>query len=153
MKAGQYFALTVGIIYVLLGIAGFIPGLMTPPMADPDLVNLSSTKGYGYLLGLLPTNILGNVVRLLVGFLGILGSISLASARLFSGGLALSYGLLAVLGLFLPTQSLLGFMPLFGNNVWLHALTAAIATYFGFIATPDLAELGQEGVQKQTTSS
>ncbi|MFN6466346.1 MAG: hypothetical protein RMZ41_031645 [Nostoc sp. DedVER02] len=27
------------------------------------------------------------------------------------------------------------------NNIWLHGITAAIAIYFGFIATPDLLEL------------
>jgi hypothetical protein len=79
--------------------------------------------------------------------LGILGSISLGSARLFSGVLALFYGALAILGLFPATQSTLGLVPIFGNDVWLHALTAAIATYFGFFATPNLAELGEESIQ------
>ena len=30
MKAGQYFALTIGIIFVLIGVAGFIPELVKP---------------------------------------------------------------------------------------------------------------------------
>ncbi|MBD2535035.1 hypothetical protein H6G97_38690 [Nostoc flagelliforme FACHB-838] len=32
-------------------------------------------------------------------------------------------------------------IPIFGNDIWLHGITAAIAIYFGFIATPDLLEL------------
>jgi hypothetical protein len=147
MKAGQYFALIVGIIFLLVGVAGFIPNLVTPPAADPDAVGLGLTNGYGYLMGLFPINVLHNVVHLTVGILGILGSISLGSARLFSGVLALFYGALAILGLFPATQSTLGLVPIFGNDVWLHALTAAIATYFGFFATPNLAELGEESIQ------
>lgn len=152
MKAGQYFALIIGITYALVGIAGFIPGLVTPPVADPDAVNLSFTTGYGYLLGLFPINLLHNIVHLTVGLLGILSSISLGSARLFSGVLALFYGVLVVLGLFPPTQSTLGLIPIFGNDIWLHGLTAAIAAYFGFVATPNLAELGENNIQKQATS-
>ncbi|WP_369294387.1 DUF4383 domain-containing protein [Escherichia coli] len=55
------------------------------------------------------------------------------------------------MGLFPPTQSTLGFIPIFGNDVWLHAVTAAIATYFGFIATPDLLELrtGQSATRNE----
>jgi hypothetical protein len=45
------------------------------------------------------------------------------------------------MGLFPATQSTLGLIPIFGNDVWLHAVTAAIAVYFGFFATPDLLEL------------
>ena len=141
MKPGQYFALIIGIIFVLIGVMGYIPGLVKEPTATPDVAGLSFTIGYGYLLGLFPINVLHNVVHLLVGLLGIVASVSLGSARLYSGALALFYGLLTVMGLIPATQSTLGLIPIFGNDVWLHGLTAAIAVYFGFIATPDLLEL------------
>jgi hypothetical protein len=153
MKPGQYFALIVGILFVLVGVAGFIPDLVKPPVADPESVHLAFTKGYGYLMGLFPINFLHNIVHLTVGLLGILASISLGSSRLYSGVLALFYGVLTISGLFPPTQSTLGFIPIFGNDVWLHAVTAAIATYFGFIATPNLAELGEKGVREQATTA
>lgn len=146
-KAGQYFALITGIIYVFVGVMGFIPGFVKEPTATADIAGLAYTTGYGYLLGLFPINILHNVVHLLVGVLGIVASVSLGSTRLYSGALALFYALLAVMGLFPPTQSTLGLIPIFGNDVWLHAVTAAFATYFGFIAKPDLLELrtGESG--------
>ncbi|MBD2037065.1 DUF4383 domain-containing protein [Leptolyngbya sp. FACHB-321] len=153
MKAGQYFALTIGIIFVLIGVAGFIPDLVKPPIADPDAVNLSYIEGYGYLMGLFPINVLHNIVHLTVGLLGIFASLSLGSARLFSGVLALFYGLLTILGLFPPTQSMLGLVPLFGNDLWLHAGTAVIATYFGFLAKPDLLELREQGHDEQANPS
>jgi len=141
-KPGQYFALIIGIMFVLMGVMGFIPAFVKEPTATPDMVNLGFTTGYGYLLGLFPINVLHNVVHLLVGILGILASIALDSSRLYSGVLALFYGVLTIMGLFPPTMSSFGLIPIFGNDVWLHAITAAIATYFGFIAKPDLLELG-----------
>lgn len=145
MKPTQHFARIIGIIFLLIGIMGFIPGLVHPPTIAPEAVNLAFTDRYGLLMGLFPINLLHNVVHLLVGLLGILASISLDSSRLYSGVLALFYGVLAVFGLFPPTQSMLGLVPLFGNDIWLHAGTAAIAAYFGFIATPNLADLGDKG--------
>jgi hypothetical protein len=141
MKPGQYFALITGIIFVLIGIMGFIPGFIKEPMTTADMGGLAYTPGYGDLLGLFPINVLHNIVHLLVGVLGIVASVSLGSTRLYSGILALFYGLLTIMGLFPPTQATLGFIPIFGNDVWLHGVTAAIATYFGFFATPDLLEL------------
>lgn len=151
-RPGQYFALTIGIIYLLMGVAGFIPSLVATPAVTPDVANLRFTRGYGDLMGLFPINVLHNVVHLGVGLLGILASISLGSARLFSGALALFYGLLATLGLFPATYSTLGLLPILGNDVWLHAVTAGIAAYFGFIATPDLAELTENKMREQVTS-
>jgi hypothetical protein len=138
-KAGQYFALITGIIFFLVGVMGFIPGFVKETTAD--MPGLSFTTGAGYLLGLFPINVLHNIVHLLVGILGIVASVTLGSTRLYSGALAIFYGVLTVMGLFPPTQSTLGLIPIFGNDVWLHGLTAAIATYFGFIATPNLLEL------------
>jgi hypothetical protein len=153
MKATQYFARTVGIIYLLIGVMGLIPTLVKAPAVAADAAGLAVTSGYGDLLGLFPINALHNLVHLLVGVLGILASIALDSSRLYSGVLALFYGGLALMGLFPPTQSTLGIIPIFGNDVWLHAITAAIATYFGFIATPDLAELGNTPPQQPSTGN
>jgi hypothetical protein len=48
---------------------------------------------------------------------------------------------------------MLGLVPLFGNDLWLHAGTAAIATYFGFLAKPDLLELREQGRDEQANPS
>jgi hypothetical protein len=140
-KPAQYFALIIGIFFFLCGVMGFIPAFVKEPTVTPDIAGLGFTTGYGYLLGLFPINVLHNVVHLVVGLLGIFASISLDSSRLYSGVLGIFYGVLTVMGLFPATQSTLGLIPIFGNDVWLHAVTAAIAVYFGFFATPDLLEL------------
>jgi hypothetical protein len=153
MKPGQYFALITGTLFVAIGIAGFFPELVSPAAVDPDTAGLGTLNGYGDLFGLFPINVLHNLVHLTVGVLGLLASITLSSSRLYAGVLALFYGALAVMGLLPPTQASLGFIPIFGNDVWLHAVTAAIAAYFGFIATPDLLEMAEDKNPNQTTSA
>lgn len=127
------FALVFGIIYVLVGIMGFIPGLSTHPSDAP---HLSVESGHGYLMGLFPINILHNIVHLIIGVWGIVASRNLGGARFFAQALAVVYGLLAILGLIPATNTTFGLIPIHGHDVWLHALSALIAAYFGFIARP-----------------
>ena len=61
------FALVVGIIYLVIGIAGFIPGLVQ----GQDYPDLAVDAGSGALLGLFPVNVVHHLVHLLVGVLGI----------------------------------------------------------------------------------
>jgi hypothetical protein len=52
--------------------------------------------------------------------------------------LALIYGALGVLGLLpAPFNTLFGYVPLHGHDIWLHAGTAAIAAYFGWRTQTD----------------
>ena len=125
------FALIFGILYVIGGVSGFIPGL-TPHHADMPPIAVDSF--YGRALGLFPVNILHNLVHLTIGVWGILGSRSVGGARFFGKGLAVLYGLLAILGLIPATNTMFGLVPIYGNDVWLHAGTALIAAYFGFVA-------------------
>lgn len=125
------FALIFGILYVIGGISGFIPGL-NPHHADMPPIAVDSF--YGRALGLFPVNILHNFVHLAIGIWGILASRSVSGARFFGKGLAIFYGLLAILGLIPATNTMFGLVPIYGNDVWLHAGTALIAAYFGFVA-------------------
>ncbi|HEY9878593.1 MAG TPA: DUF4383 domain-containing protein [Leptolyngbyaceae cyanobacterium] len=125
----RYFALIAGILYTLVGLMGFIPGMVMTPGTGPDI---AVDAGYGYLLGLFPVNVLHNIVHLAVGILGLLSYRSMGSARSFSRGLAIFYGVLAVMGLIPVLNITFGLIPIFSHDVWLHALTAAIAAYFGF---------------------
>lgn len=125
----RLFALISGIVYLLVGILGFIPTFVSPPIGAPEI----AVDGiYGYLLGIFPINSLHNIVHLAVGIWGIFAYRRYASARTFSKSLAIFYGVLAVMGLFPILRTTFGLIPIFGNDVWLHALTALIAAYFGF---------------------
>src|SRR5215203_1599228 len=125
------FALIFGIIYVLVGILGFVPGL-TSHHVDMPAITIDSF--YGKILGLFPINILHNIVHLAIGTWGVLASRSVSGARLFGKGLAVFYGLLGILGLLPVTNTMFGLIPIYGHDVWLHALSALVAAYFGFVA-------------------
>lgn len=134
----RYFALISGIIYVLIGIFGFIPGMVaTPGTGGPEVI---VDAGYGYLLEAFPINILHNLVHLGVGIWGLVAYRSYVQSRTYARGLAIFYGVLAVMGLLPVLNTVFGLIPIFGNDVWLHAVTAAIAAYFGF-KTPTPADL------------
>ena len=124
------FALIVGIVYLVIGIAGFIPGLVQ----GRDYADLAVDAGAGALLGLFPVNVVHHLVHLLVGVLGIAAYRAFTSARLYARGLAVVYGVLAVMGLIAAANlyTLFGLTPLFSHDVWLHAGTALIAAYFGW---------------------
>lgn len=133
----RYFALIFGIVYTLIGIAGFVPQLVQePPAGAPDL---AVDGGYGYLFGLFPVNILHNIVHVLVGLLGIAAYANFPAARSYARGLLIVFGLLTIMGLIPGLMTTFGLIPLFGNDVWLHALTALAGGYFGFIAPEERA--------------
>ncbi len=126
----RLFALIVGIVYLLVGIAGFISALVE----EREFADLTVDSGAGDLLGLFPINVLHNFVHLLIGVLGILAYRSYAAARTYSRALAIVYALLAVMGLIDAgnLDTVFGLVPIFSHDIWLHALTAAVAAYFGF---------------------
>jgi len=126
----RYFALIAGIVYLLVGIVGFIPGLTTAPMSGSPALSVDAS--YGYVFGLFPVNILHNLVHLLIGLWGVLAYGSFGAARGFSRSLAIIYGILTIMGLIPGLDTVFGLVPLFGNDIWLHALTAIIAAYFGW---------------------
>ena len=73
-------------------------------------------------------------MHLLFGVWGLVAGRSLSAAALYGKVVGVSYGLLAVLGL-IPAAKLwtvFGLVPIYGHDVWLHALIAAVATYYGF---------------------
>jgi hypothetical protein len=143
MAAVQTFALAAGVAYLAVGVLGFIPGITQPPPASaPDL---AVEAGYGYLLGLFPINVLHNLVHLAIGAWGAASYRSFDASRLYARGLAVLYGLLTILGLVPGLNTTLGLIPIFGHDVWLHALTAAAAAYFGWTTSVDARRPARAG--------
>ena len=124
------FALIFGIVFLLAGISGFVPGVLHPVHADAPPLTVNS--GYGLVFGLLPVNILHNLVHVLFGILGLIAFAGVFSPRTYAKIIAIFYGLLVVLGLIPATNTLFGLVPIYGNDVWLHLVLGAIAAYFGF---------------------
>lgn len=133
----RYFALVFGIIYIIVGVAGFIPGLL---VRSPDLPPIAVDALYGRLIGLFPVNVLHSLVHLAIGIWGVAAWKVYANARVYARSLAVIYGVLTIIGLIPATSTLFGLVPLFGHDIWLHALSAVIAAYFGWVAVPEKVE-------------
>lgn len=123
------FARIFGVVFLLVGIAGFIPGV-TQPHDHPRLAIEASS---GMELGLFPVNVLHNLVHIAFGVWGLLAARSFPAARTYARAVAVIYALLAVLGLIPATNTTFGLVPIYGHDIWLHALLAAVAAYFGFV--------------------
>lgn len=123
----RYCALGLGTFFLLIGLAGFIRNFVSIPV-DESLV-----YSYGNLFGLFPTNHFHNAIHVLVGLWGIASYTSLSGAIVFNRIFAVLYIVIGVLGLIPYANTMFGTMPIYGNNVWLNLLTAAIAFNFGFL--------------------
>lgn len=110
------FARVFGIVFVLVGILGFVPQL-TPS---------------GNLLGLFPVNGVHNLVHCALGVWGLAVGTNAANAVMYFKSLTLIYGLLTVLGVIPATNMLFGLAPIGGLDAALHAVLALAAAYFGF---------------------
>ena len=132
------FALIYGIVFLVVGIAGFIPGLVTPfGMQHPDL---AIETGAGRLFGLFPVNVLHNLVHVAFGIWGLAVWRSVPRSLGYARAVAVIYGIFVIMGLIPVLNSTFGLVPLWGHDVWLHLLLAAVAAYFGFVARVESAE-------------
>lgn len=127
-----------GIIYLIVGIIGFIPGIS--PHAPPDAPPLTLTAFYNFVLTLFAVNWLHSVVHLAVGLWGIAAAGSLMGSRSFFRTVAVVFAALFILGMIPATNTLFGLVPLYGYDAGLHLLTVIVAAYFGWgAATRDEA--------------
>ena len=130
------FALFAGFVYLSLGILGLVPAALEPAPADAPPVKVSAL--YGYLLGAFAVNVVHSLVHLAIGAAGILAWQSDHTGRrnqtpkVYARAVAVIFAVLALFGIIPGMQTLFGLVPLHGNDVWLHAGTAAIAAYFGW---------------------
>jgi hypothetical protein len=131
------FATVAGVLFVLVGVAGMLGLGLAPPF--PDDPELAVPAQYGRLLGVFPVNLLHNLVHLLIGVVGLAAATRLGAAIRYAQGLAVLYGLLAIMGLIPALATTLGFIPLFAHDVWLHGLTALTAAAVGFSASVPVA--------------
>jgi hypothetical protein len=117
-------ALVVGIVFLLTGIAGFIPGITENAPGD-----FAGENSEGSLLGVFQTGVLHNLVHGLFGVLGIVMSRKWQTARTFLVGGGLVY-----LGLF--AVGLLGqmdWLPADDTDDWLHLALGAGMLVLGLV--------------------
>jgi hypothetical protein len=112
----QTAALAVGIVFLLVGVLGFIPGVTSN---FGDLMFATHESG-AHLLGIFQVSILHNIVHLLFGVAGVLMARSIAGARnyLVFGGVI--YLVLFLYGLLVGQESAANFVPVNTGDDILH---------------------------------
>src|SRR4051812_41506935 len=124
------FAFIFGIVFLVAGLMGLVPLFLVPPPIDAPPT--SFTLLYGYLVGRFPVNLLHSVLNIVVGAWGLSAASGRSSATGYARGIAILFGALAVMGMLPLLNTMLGMMPLPGNDVWVHGMGAVIAAYFGW---------------------
>jgi len=109
-------ALAVGVVFVLVGVLGFVPGITSNYSSMMFAGHMSGAK----LLGLFQVSILHNVVHLLFGVAGILMSRQASTARNYLIGGGVIYLVLWIYGLVTGQNSSANFVPLNTADNWLH---------------------------------
>lgn len=112
----QKLAKLFGIVFVLIGVLGFVPGVTSGTL----------------LLGIFEVDALHNIVHLATGLIAFWAAGTVANSRLFFKVFGVIYALVTILG-FTMGGSILGlFMANMADNI-LHLAIAVVALYAGFM--------------------
>ena len=134
MPLVQRFAQVFGIIYLLVGVLGFVLPLVLTPM--PAAWGPFSD----YLFGLFAVNWLHSLAHLLIGVVGIAVYRSFSGSRAYSFALGVAYAALFLVGILTGGVGLGargGLLPLNGWDNVLHLLTA-LAAFGAFFSARQL---------------
>jgi 4-hydroxybenzoate polyprenyltransferase len=112
----QVAALLVGVVFLLVGILGFVPGITT----NYEQLEAAGHESTAELLGIFQVSVLHNIVHLLFGVAGLVLARTWAGARAFLIGGGVIYLVLWVYGLLIDHQSDANFVPLNDADNWLH---------------------------------
>jgi hypothetical protein len=123
MSLARAVAAILGIIYVLVGVVGFLP--------DPLVQASTAASATGALLGVFPINLLHNVVHLVIAASLLYASMATATAIMVSRVIGGVYVVVGLLGLVSPNG--FGLLPLGGADIFLHLGTGAVLMAVGFM--------------------
>jgi len=142
--AVQKAALAVGVVFLAVGVAGFIPGVTT----NYDTLSLASHHSEALLLGLFQVSILHNIVHLLFGVAGLVAARTFGGARgyLVIGGAV--YLVLFLYGLIVGQDSAANFVPVNPADDILHLFlgTGMIGLGIALSRRPAAADRASQGV-------
>jgi len=122
-------ALIFGVVFLVVGVLGFIPGITT----DYDTMQFAGHESEAKLLGVFQVSILHNIVHLVFGVLGVLMARTAALARVFLIGGGLVYALFWLYGLIVNETSDANFVPFNNADDWLHLGLAVAMILLGLL--------------------
>jgi len=115
-------SLALGVVYVLVGVLGFIPGITVANGAAP---------GQGLLLGIFAVNTIHNVAHLVLGAALIWAATTGDNVRLVNKGLAAVFAVLVVGSVIAPIVEGVAINP---PDTGLHLLSLLVTAAVGFMA-------------------
>ncbi len=117
-------ALLFGVVFLAVGILGFIPGISAP---GPD--------GMPMLLGIFMVNTVHSIIHIASGavflFAGMAGA---GPARIWFKVFGVVYALVAVMGFVVGNGMIFGLISNNPADTWLHVVLAAAMLFLGFVA-------------------
>jgi Domain of unknown function (DUF4383) len=111
----QVAAAAVGVLFLLIGVLGFVPGITT----NYDTLSWSGHHSGAMLFGLFAVSVLHNLVHVAFGVAGVLMGRTLSGARIYLIGGGLVYAVLWLYGILIDLGSDMNFMPLNRADNWL----------------------------------
>ena len=124
----QLAAAVVGAVFLVVGIAGFIPGITT----DSDTIQFAGHDSQAKLFGVFAVSILHNIVHLAFGVLGLVMAKTARNAFLYLVAGGVVYLLLWLYGLLVDHDSSANFVPVNTADNWLHLLLGLGMIALGF---------------------
>jgi Domain of unknown function (DUF4383) len=132
----QQAAFLVGVVFLVVGVAGFIPGITTH-YGD---MTFAGHDSMAKLLGIFMVSVLHNIVHLLFGIAGIALAKTAAGAKqyLIVGGVI--YLVLWIYGLVIDKTSSANFVPINTADNWLHLVLGVGMIALGFLLGRRIAD-------------
>ena len=125
----QIVAMIVSLVFVLVGLLGFVPGITT----DFDSMTFAGHHSEAQLFGVFEVSVLHNLVHLLFGIVGFLmvRTVSGSVTFLIIGGAI--YFVLWLYGLIIDLDSAANFVPVNDADNWLHLLLGLAMVVLGVV--------------------
>jgi hypothetical protein len=116
MSTGQKISVGLGIVYLAVGVLGFIPGITTPQ---------------GLLLGIFAVNPIHNIVHLAAGAILVWAGMSADMVTQVNKVMAVVFAVLVVVSFIAPIAEGVAINP---PDTLLHLLSAGLTGYVGYMA-------------------
>jgi hypothetical protein len=127
----QKASVAVGVVFLVVGILGFIPGITT----NYDDLTLAGHESGAALFGIFQVSVLHNLVHLLFGVAGIAMARRVDTARTFLLAGGAIYLVLWLYGLLIDKESAANVVPVNSADDWLHFVLGVGMVALGLLTT------------------
>jgi hypothetical protein len=120
----------VGVLFLVAGVAGFVPPISPVAPFDAPVVTLGAA--YRLLFGVFPVNAVSDGAHVLFGVWGVLAGARFGAAAVYCRCTTWVCLFLAVLGSIPLLGTLFGIAPVYGYDVALYAAVTLLCAYGGY---------------------